>query len=57
MLPSNATGLDDPLNLNPGQYEISLAFAGFYQTQNPDGIDLIIIKYSNSNFNITIIPP
>jgi len=57
MLPPTATGLDNPLTLIPGPCEINLAFAAFHQSQNPDGIELTIIKFTESDYSITVIPP
>ena len=46
----DATGLDEPLELDAGQWELGVNFATYYLFENSDGILIDIAKYTESNY-------
>lgn len=54
-LPTSATGLDEPLDLNPGLWEAYLGFATYYVASNSDGIIVDVAKYTESDYDIGVL--
>ena len=55
LLPTSATGLEEPLDLTPGLWDdFELSFEVSYQSQNPDGIPVYVGKHSESDYEITV---
>lgn len=53
-LAKTATGLEEPLSLAGGEWEICLDFETYYVSENADGITIDIGKYCESDYEITV---
>ncbi|MBN1363048.1 MAG: VCBS repeat-containing protein [Sedimentisphaerales bacterium] len=53
---AEATGMPQPVVLTEGFWQARLAFGTLYNTQNADGIDLELVKYSESEYVFTVVP-
>ena len=45
-----------PIDLSEGLWEFGLVFVNLYQTQNNDGIDVFVAKYSEIDYEYTVVP-
>jgi hypothetical protein len=54
-LPKEATSWG-PINLSEGIWEAYLSFESWYETQNIDGIDIRMSKYSEIDYEFTVVP-
>ena len=55
-LDGSVSGLDDPLLLSEGLWEVNLYFGIVYDSQNADGIEVWCAKYSESDYELTVAP-
>lgn len=56
VLAQDATSLGGPVTLAADVYEIYLAFEVLYESQNSDAIFVRSVKYSESDYGITVLP-
>jgi hypothetical protein len=56
-LPSCATGLDEPVEMTTGFWDdVELSFELNYLFENPEGIPIRASKYSESDYEFTVVP-
>jgi len=54
MLPVDSAGLDAPVDMAGGDYEVYLGFAAGYETVNSDGIPMRVSKYTESDYEFYV---
>ncbi len=55
VLPVGAAGLDNALDLEPGDYRLGLGYEVWYETRRPNGIRILCGKYSESDYEFTVV--
>ena len=51
---TDSTGLNEPVVLESGEWEIDLGFANYHISQNDDNIEVVTGKYSEAEYYITV---